>query len=67
MRRLTENSQGHVVIMFSLGSFKSLATLVVDTEAQMSGLQIEVAIHCSIKPDKKKIWVTNASGKFQLQ
>lgn len=40
---------------------------MVDTGAQMSGLQIEVAIHCSIKPDKKKIWVTNASGKSQLQ
>lgn len=67
MRRLTENSQGDMVITFPLGPFKSLATLVVGTGAQMSALQIEVAIHCGVKPDKKKIWVTYTSGKSQLQ
>lgn len=37
--------------MFSLGPFKFLATLVVDTGAQMSAPQIEVATDCGIKPD----------------
>lgn len=67
MRRLTENSPGHMVITFSLDRFKSLATLVMYTGAQMSALQTEVATHCGTNPDKKKARVTNGSGKSQLQ
>lgn len=51
MGRLTESSQGHMVIMFFRGPLKSLATLVVDTGAQMSALQIEVGSDCGINPD----------------
>lgn len=67
MRKLTENNKGHRVITFSLGPLKSLATSVVYTGAQTSAHQFEVAIHCGIKPGKKKVWVTSASGKSQLQ
>ncbi|XP_064512722.1 uncharacterized protein LOC135415096 [Pseudopipra pipra] len=65
--KLTENNQGDLVITFPLGPFKSLVTFVVDTGAQVSALQTEAAIQCGIKPDKKKIWVTDALGKSRPQ
>lgn len=43
MQRLTENSQGDLIITFHLAPFKYLVVFVVDTEAQMSAFQTEVA------------------------
>ena len=55
------------MITFPLGPFKTPVTFLVDTGAQISALQTEVAKRNGIIADKKQIWVTDVFGDSKPQ
>lgn len=59
MWRLTENSQGDLIIAFPLGHLKYLVIFVVDTGAQMSAFQSEVAALVNYATQEKELdtWI----------
>lgn len=67
LRRLTENSKGNSLIMFPLGPFKTPVTFLVDTGAQMSALQRDVADNNGIVANKKPIQVTDVFSNSKSQ
>lgn len=67
IRSLSNSSRGDLLITCPIGPHKTSVTILVDTGAQVSALNIEDASSRRITPSQKSIRVTDGFGNTQTQ